>query len=421
MPDALTTLALVALAAAPAPEPSLPRITLEQAVSQALARNVQSLVAAEEVARAEALVEQARAPSFPTLLGNGTYTRLDAERTPGAGQNQVSGNVTAAVPVVAPQRWMQWSRAAENAKTTRAAQEDMRRQVANLTARAFLTVVSQRRVVEVNERARDTARAHLEFARARRAGGVGNRLDEVRAEQELNISDAQSNVARTSLIRAQEALGSLIGAEGRVDADEPTLPEPPPLDAALKDARTLRTDLKLQEARRSAAQRSAAGGWTDYLPLLSAVFQPFYQNPPSLLSPPSPEQPLTGWQAQLVLSVPFYDGGLRYGQQHEREAVARQAQLNLEGALRQASSDVRSAFEAVQHADAGLKAARAAAQLSREALELSNISYRAGATTNLEVIDAERRARDAETSAAVAEDTARQARLELLVASGHFP
>jgi outer membrane protein TolC len=39
----------------------------------------------------------------------------------------------------------------------------------------------------------------------------------------------------------------------------------------------------------------------------------------------------------------------------------------------------------------------------------------------LEVIDAERQARDAETLAAVAEDAARQARLDMLAASGRFP
>ena len=43
------------------------------------------------------------------------------------------------------------------------------------------------------------------------------------------------------------------------------------------------------------------------------------------------------------------------------------------------------------------------------------------ASTNLEVIDAERRARDAVVTAALSEDAARQARLDLLAASGSFP
>ena len=49
------------------------------------------------------------------------------------------------------------------------------------------------------------------------------------------------------------------------------------------------------------------------------------------------------------------------------------------------------------------------------------ISFRAGAATNIEVIDAERAARDADLAVAVAEDQLRRARLELLNALGRFP
>ena len=79
------------------------------------------------------------------------------------------------------------------------------------------------------------------------------------------------------------------------------------------------------------------------------------------------------------------------------------------------------AFAAVTHADEALRSAREGAKQAADALELANELWRAGSTTNLEVIDAERRARDAELAKALAEDTARQARLDLLVASGAFP
>ena len=82
---------------------------------------------------------------------------------------------------------------------------------------------------------------------------------------------------------------------------------------------------------------------------------------------------------------------------------------------------MRVAFEAVKRADLALAAAKKSAALALEARELANVAYTSGAATSLEVIDAERRARDADTQAAVAEDTARQARLELLAASGKFP
>jgi outer membrane protein TolC len=131
--------------------------------------------------------------------------------------------------------------------------------------------------------------------------------------------------------------------------------------------------------------------------------------------------PTTGWQAQLVLTVPLYDGGLRYGQRREREALAEEARIDVEGTLRQARSDVRASFEAMRRADVALDQASQSAAFARRALDLANMAYRAGATTNLEVIDAERQARDAETQAAIAEDAAREARLDLLAASGRFP
>ncbi|HLL82905.1 MAG TPA: TolC family protein [Longimicrobium sp.] len=407
-----------AVAAQEAPA-RMERLSFAQVLERALQRNPQIELANGDVRRAEAQVEQARAPSLPTLTGNGVYTRQDAERTLGdrvvAGQNQLSANLTAQVPLVAGQRWAQWSRAADNASTVRANREETRRQVASTAARAYLTVVTQHRVVEVNERARVTAQAHLDFIRERLRGGLGTRLDEVRAAQELNAVVSQLELAHANLARAREALGVVVAGDGPVDAEEPGPLEAPPLDAALKDAREKRPDVKASEQRLEAAQRSVRLGWTDYLPTLSAVLQPFYQNPPSLI------QPLTGWQAQLVLTLPLYDGGLRYGQQHEREAQESQARVSLDAALRQAQADVRGAFEALRRNDTALGAARDSAMLARQALEMATLAYQAGATTNLEVIDAERRARDAETTAALAEDNARQARIDLLIASGRFP
>ena len=150
-------------------------------------------------------------------------------------------------------------------------------------------------------------------------------------------------------------------------------------------------------------------------PYLSAVGQPFFPEPPTAL------QPRFGWQAQLLLTLPIYDGGLRGGIAREREAMLAEARVNLEAGLRQAASDVRLAFESMLRADQALTAARDATRLAHRAEELATIAYRAGATSNIEVLDAARQARDAETAGAQAEDLARQARLDLLVSSGRFP
>jgi len=82
---------------------------------------------------------------------------------------------------------------------------------------------------------------------------------------------------------------------------------------------------------------------------------------------------------------------------------------------------VRDSSEAMARADQALRSSRAAASLANRALELANTAYRAGAVTDIEVIDAERAARDADTQAEIAADTARQARLTMLSATGRLP
>ena len=62
-----------------------------------------------------------------------------------------------------------------------------------------------------------------------------------------------------------------------------------------------------------------------------------------------------------------------------------------------------------------------AAASAAEALRITEIAYRAGATTNIEVVQAQQTARNAEIVLAQSEDGLRQARLDLLVALGQFP
>ena len=400
--------------------PGLQRLTLGQAIQRALAQNVTMVVAIEEIRRAEALVKQARASSLPTLNANGIYTHLDAERRSGAfriaAQDQFTANLALSVPLVVPQRWAQWSHASTNVDVLRATAEDVRRQTAIAVARAYLTVLSQKRTVDVNEHALKTAKAHYDFAHTRLLGGIGNRVDDVRAEQEVATVQTQIETSYAALARAREALGILLGDQGPLDVvDRIDLADSPTLPLALDEAARRRSDIAASKKRLDAAERVRKDSYTDYLPFLIGNVQPFYQSPATTF------QPQTGWQAQLLLTIPLYDGGLRYGLADERASVSAEARAQYEALLRQARSDVRIAFDSVKHAEASLAAAVNAARLARDALELASLAYRAGATTNIEVIDAERRTHQADTAVALAEDTARQARIDLLAATGRFP
>jgi len=404
------------------------KVTLAGAVQRALQRNPSVTVAIQEVERADALITQARAGWLPILTGNGLYTRLDHDRvlttetmgmphtTRVAAENQLSGNLQLTVPLLAAPAWTATGRAKSAKRTAEASATDVRRQVAQSTARAFITVVAQHRLVASSETARDTAKAHFDYAHTRLQGGIGHAIDDVRAQQDLATVETQLQANLARLAVAREALGVLVGTDGPVDAvDEVPLPAPPSMSDAVGGAREHRTDVKLLDMRVASAKRAAGDVWAYYMPYLAAVGTPFLQYPASLT------QPERGWQAQLVLTLPLYDGGLRTGIGRERDAVLAEARANLEAGLREAQAEIRANFEAMIRADLALASARDAARLARRAMELATLAYKAGATTNLEVIDAARSARDADTAAAQAEDLSRQARLDLLVASGRFP
>jgi outer membrane protein TolC len=393
------------------------KVTFDEAVRLATSQNPTLAAATAQRRRAESLLAQARATSMPTLSANATYTRLDDDRLVGTrvaqGKDSLNANLLLTVPIIAPSRWAQWGQAQESVDVARASVEDARRQISLATGRAYLTIIGQRKVIEVAERALVTGKAHYDFVHARLTGGVGTKLDEVRAEQEVAVAESQLASARSGLIRAQEALGVLVGEEGPVDAgDEPSLAGK--TSAASLDA-TTRADVAALEARWRIADRRAKDGWRDYSPTLVGLVQPFYQTPATLT------QPTLGWQAQLVLSIPLYDGGSRPGVNAEREALALEAKANAEAVTRQARSEVRVAREVLARAEESRDAAKRSAELAAKTLDLTNVAYKAGATSNLEVIDAERRARDAETSLAIAEDGVRQSQLELLIAGGLFP
>jgi outer membrane protein TolC len=418
----------VARAQEPPAQPDLPQVALEtsaapsmglsQAISTSLARNPSAIIALDEIRRAESILDQTRSGALPTLYGNGSLTQLDGARTFGTVVSQPAttfmASATLTVPIIVPKPWAQWSQATDQVDAARMTAIDTRRLVAVSVARAYLTIVAQKRVIEAAVRARETDRAHYAYAHQRYAGGVGNRIDEVRADQQVQSDEANVQQQYVALERDREALGVLVGVGGPLDAEEPNLKAPSDPTQAMKDAEH-RSDVVAADVRLKAAQHAIHDNWTDYSPYLTGTFMPFYSTPSTIT------YPTTGWEAQLLLTVPFYDAGLRYGQQKQRDVNRDEADAQLEATVRQARSDVRTAFDEVKRADAALASSRSAAQLAHTALDLANTSYRAGASTDIEVIDAERTARDAETAVAVAEDSARQARLDLLSATGRFP
>jgi outer membrane protein TolC len=165
--------------------------------------------------------------------------------------------------------------------------------------------------IVLNERARDTARAHYEYANRRFEGGLGSRLNMLRAQQELSADEARVEDARLAVRRAQEALGVLVATDGPIDVDgEPVFDLPSGTNGL-----DLRADFRPIAARQAAAERVLADSWKDRLPSVTGLFTPQYTAPTGLFAS---SRALRG---SVVLTVPLFDGGSRTGLMRERSAL----------------------------------------------------------------------------------------------------
>jgi outer membrane protein TolC len=268
--------------------------------------------------------------------------------------------------------------------------------------------------VDVNLRARENAQAHVDYARRRFEGGVGSRLNELRAAQELETDEVFLEASRLAVRRAQEALGVLIAADAPVDAAGEPAFEVPSVPAG-EEWLAERPDVQLFTAQVSAANRVFTDSWKDWVPSATASFEPQFVAPAGLF------QPSRTWRGFVSLSVPIFDAGARRATARQREVAVGTARIQLTDVQLRARAELRAARAAVESTERARTHARLAAQHAADVLRISDIAFREGLTSNIELIDAQRRARDADTAVAQAEDRVRQARLDLLVALGRFP
>jgi outer membrane protein TolC len=426
---AITLLTAVTIAAgldAQTPPP-VERITFEQAIDRAVRNNPSIAIAAAGILRAEGLLRQARSAIRPQVTGTVVTTTLNtgvefqgAVVTP---RDQLAASLTVDVPIVAAAAWARRAQAADNRQVAELSAADIRRQISLATADAYLTIIAGRRGVETTTRSREVARAHYDLANELEQRGTGSHLNALRAQQQWSTDEVLLESAVLALYRAQEALGVLVVADGPVDAtDEPSFELPPDAAAVANQSGNLapsllplRTDLRLFAGQVRAAERVVRDSSRDYWPTLDVLFVPQSTYPSQFFVPAN------SWRLLLQANVPIFDSGQRASLKLQRQASLDTAAATLRGAVTDASSQVRTAREAVASGVRSLNAARLAAEQAQQVVNIVNVSFRAGASTNIEVIDAERSARDADTAVAVAEDTLRRARLDLLVALGRFP
>src|SRR5260370_39338016 len=123
-------------------------VRFADAVARSLKANPNVTIALEEIRRTQALVEQARAQSLPSLTANGAYTRLDDDRRLGANvispANSLNGRLVVAVPLAQTRGWVQWAHAEENVDVSRLSAAVGERGLAISVGRTRLSMLGER-------------------------------------------------------------------------------------------------------------------------------------------------------------------------------------------------------------------------------------------------------------------------------------
>src|SRR5262245_51383338 len=169
----------------------LERLTFAQAIERAIANNPTIAQATAGIMRAEAVLQQVRSSSLPALGLALTTTvtnpvKFDTVSIVPVVQTQTIP--TFSVPILTPVLWAQRNQAGDQVLVSQRSERDVRRQIAVAAAQSYLAIIARRRVFDLNSRARDNARDHFMFANQRFQGGIGSRLNALRAEQEM-LSD----------------------------------------------------------------------------------------------------------------------------------------------------------------------------------------------------------------------------------------
>jgi cobalt-zinc-cadmium efflux system outer membrane protein len=384
------------------------RVTRDQAIRQALARNPTLAVAREQVSQARARVTQARALPEPSL-GASIVGQPGAFRPRAGNESDLSIGIT--IPY--PGKIMLQAQAARGELGSVDESYVLQRQlVVFQTNQAYDSLLVSLKHRQDLEEARRLTQDFLTRTQARFNAGTVAKLDVIKAQ--VGVAQAENDLianergvanARAALNRL---LGRVLGAPIEA-ADSLTVPAAPPdlaqLEAMAMSRRPELRGLASEQARARASQKLAQQYLIPDLDFSITRSRPYGEQPE--------------YETGIGIGLPIFFW------QHQRGEVAEARHRTSELAAQyrdvaaQVGEDLRNAYatastslrQALYLRDELLPSAR-------EAYRIASTSYTLGGSSALEVIDAQRTLLDAQTQYAAALAAANDAIADLERATG---
>jgi outer membrane protein TolC len=410
-----------------APPPEAQRLihSWEEALSLVRAHSPDYRSNQDAVLRAEAQTRVALAAVLPIVNGQASYTHQFLTDTLAFGGASI---VTPPQNVFAMAGTLSWTplnaraihgigTAERNVDAAKLSFEERRRQIAVATVDAMLETLAADRVAELNRTGLRSALDRLTLTKTRLQFAQGTALDVDRAEQDVAAARALLISGDEVLRQARESLGVVIGSKIAAspprDLDLDKLERAVASSCRLNEELERRPDIVAARTRVEIARRAITDAELMTAPTLGVTSQLAYNSQVTF-------GPLTTWLVAGVLSVPFYDGGARYGLLRDSRAAADQAEQALEAARLAAVVASARAHRAVAVTGASRDVARQQRDLAQRIDQRVREGYARGLGTSLDLVISAQALRQTEISLAVLEFQTAEARANAVLANAEW-
>jgi outer membrane protein TolC len=372
-------------------------------------------ISAETITRAEAQKRVALATVLPTLTGTAGYTHnfLTKQFTLGGATlvtpppDLFALGATANWALINPRGIHAVATADRAIEATKLSFEDRRREIAVSALNAFLATLAAERIAELNRVGLRTALERLALTETRLKFGKGTPLDVDRAEQDVANARGTLISGDESLRQSRETLGQLLGSRAPLAA--PGSLDLEGLEQAVAHTCRLNTDLEQRpdvaaaRARLDLAERQVEDAKLQTAPIISVGSQAGYATAVAL-------GPKTTFSVQGLLTVPFYDGGARYGALRDAKAQVEQARQTLEAARINAVVTSARSERAVSVLQSSRDVARAQRDLAASVDQRTRSGYAQGVGTSLDLVTSAQALRQSEINLVLLDFQVAQAR-----------
>jgi outer membrane protein len=373
-------------------------LTVAQAIQRVIATHPAVAEAAHGVAAVQARVRERETAFGPTVVAQGSYTRIGP--TPPLAFGGQSFNLYPADNwnglVGVRQTLFDWGRRAGAVDEARSQQtsaadnaEVVESRLAYQTVQAFYGVLFLREALRVQDETIDALTQHLEIAQRRLAAGTATDFDVLSTQvriatarsQRVDVTDAlaQQNIELHQLLGL--SADSAVTPAGGFDVSPIGLNE----DSLVELALAQRPDLLLtRDAIASADVRthlaSLANRPSLHLDLSGGAKNGYV---------PDLNEMKANFVAAISVQLPLYDGHRTRFQVEEAAADVGAARSRAEALERSVTADVQRAVAAVRASREKIATADVQVRQARSAVALAQTRYQAGVVTNLDVLDAE--------------------------------